>query len=203
MVKSTSSQRRNQTETVSFKLVLLGQSTVGKSSLAQRFALGQFNSYLTNTVGAAFLTQTVCLDDAVVKFEIWDTAGQERYHGLAPLYYRSAQAAVVAYDITCKDTFERAKAWVKELQRQACLDIVIALAGNKRDLEGMRAVEFKEAKSYADENGLLFMETSAKTALKVHDLFLAIAQKLPIDKQVADRGRKLEKLRIDKSKCCK
>ena len=71
-----------------------------------------------STIGAAFLTQTVCLDDTTVKFEIWDTAGQERYHSLAPMYYRGAQAAIVVYDITNADTFERAKSWVKELQRQ-------------------------------------------------------------------------------------
>lgn len=90
---------------------------------------------------AAFLTQTVCLDDVTVKFEIWDTAGQERYHSLAPMYYRGAQAAIVVYDVTNTDTFARAKNWVKELQRQANPNIVIALAGNKADLASKRAIE--------------------------------------------------------------
>ena len=92
---------------------------------------------------AAFLTQTVCLDDTTVKFEIWDTAGQERYHSLAPMYYRGAQAAIVVYDITNQDTFSRAKTWVKELQRQASPNIVIALAGNKADLSSKRMVEYE------------------------------------------------------------
>ena len=92
---------------------------------------------------AAFLTQTVCLDDTTVKFEIWDTAGQERYHSLAPMYYRGAQAAIVVYDITNQDTFGRAKTWVKELQRQASPNIVIALAGNKADLSSKRMVEYE------------------------------------------------------------
>nr|KAF6309077.1 hypothetical protein mPipKuh1_009182 [Pipistrellus kuhlii] len=83
-----------------FKLVLLGESAVGKSSLVLRFVKGQFHEYQESTIGAAFLTQTVCLDDTTVKFEIWDTAGQERYHSLAPMYYRGAQAAIVVYDIT-------------------------------------------------------------------------------------------------------
>merc|ERR1712065_7596 len=96
-----------------FKLVLLGESAVGKSSLVLRFVKGQFHEYQESTIGAAFLTQTVCLDDTTVKFEIWDTAGQERYHSLAPMYYRGAQAAIVVYDITNTDTFNRAKAWVK------------------------------------------------------------------------------------------
>ncbi|KAB7505407.1 Ras-related protein Rab-5B [Armadillidium nasatum] len=126
------------------------------------------------SVMAAFLTQTVCLDDTTVKFEIWDTAGQERYHSLAPMYYRGAQAAIVVYDITNQDTFERAKTWVKELQRQASPNIVIALSGNKADLSNKRVVELDEAQNYAEENSLLFMETSAKTAMNVNDIFLAI-----------------------------
>ncbi|XP_018939696.1 ras-related protein Rab-5C [Paramisgurnus dabryanus] len=162
-----------------FKLVLLGESAVGKSSLVLRFVKGQFHEYQESTIGAAFLTQTVCLDDTTVKFEIWDTAGQERYHSLAPMYYRGAQAAIVVYDITNTDTFTRAKNWVKELQRQASPNIVIALAGNKADLANKRAVDFQEAQAYADDNSLLFMETSAKTAMNVNEIFMAIAKKLP------------------------
>ncbi|KAG9510813.1 Ras-related protein Rab-5A, partial [Fragariocoptes setiger] len=162
-----------------FKLVLLGESAVGKSSLVLRFVKGQFHEYQESTIGAAFLTQTVCLDDTTVKFEIWDTAGQERYHSLAPMYYRGAQAAIVVYDLTNRDSFNRAKTWVKELQRQASPNIVIALAGNKTDLTNKREVEVAEAENYALENGLLFMETSAKTAMNVNEIFLAIANRLP------------------------
>jgi small GTP-binding protein len=169
-----------------FKVVLLGESAVGKSSLVLRFVKGQFHEYQESTIGAAFLTQTICIDDTTVKFEIWDTAGQERYHSLAPMYYRGAQAAIIVYDITSQDSFVRAKTWVKELQRQASANIVIALAGNKADLaNGKRAVAFEEAQTYADENSLLFMETSAKTAQNVNEIFLAIAKKLPKNDQGA------------------
>ncbi|XP_022352954.1 ras-related protein Rab-5B-like isoform X2 [Enhydra lutris kenyoni] len=154
-----------------FKLVLLGESAVGKSSLVLRFVKGQFNEYQESTIGVAFLTQSVCLEDTTVKFEIWDTAGQERYHSLAPMYYKGAQAAIVVYDITNQETFARAQV-------------------------------------YADDNSLLFMETSAKTAM--NDLFLAIAKKLPKSEPqnlggAAGRSRGVdlhEQSQQNKSQCC-
>eukprot|EP01120_Amphizonella_sp_Union-15-10_P010592 TRINITY_DN4273_c0_g1_i1.p1 TRINITY_DN4273_c0_g1~~TRINITY_DN4273_c0_g1_i1.p1 ORF type:complete len:202 (+),score=32.81 TRINITY_DN4273_c0_g1_i1:67-672(+) len=162
-----------------FKLVLLGDASVGKSSLVLRFVKGQYLEYQESTIGAAFLTQTVCLNDTTVKFEIWDTAGQERYHSLAPMYYRGAHAAVVVYDISRQDSYVQAQKWVKELQKQNNPDIVIALAGNKMDLAKERAVQTKVAQDYANENGILFSETSAKTSANVNELFVLIAKKLP------------------------
>eukprot|EP01095_Lingulamoeba_sp_RSL-Kostka_P005485 TRINITY_DN1681_c5_g1_i1.p1 TRINITY_DN1681_c5_g1~~TRINITY_DN1681_c5_g1_i1.p1 ORF type:complete len:205 (+),score=61.27 TRINITY_DN1681_c5_g1_i1:103-717(+) len=169
----------NNNNVFQFKLVLLGESAVGKSSLVLRFVKDQFLEYQESTIGAAFLTQTVRLNETTIKFEIWDTAGQERYHSLAPMYYRGAQAAIVVYDITSADSFDRAKNWIKELQRQGNPNICIALAGNKCDLEERRAVESADAELYATENGILFMETSAKTPTNVNKLFVAIAKELP------------------------
>ncbi|KAH7105154.1 ras-domain-containing protein [Auriculariales sp. MPI-PUGE-AT-0066] len=162
-----------------FKLVLLGESAVGKSSLVLRFVKDQFDDYRESTIGAAFLTQTVQLDDgATVKFEIWDTAGQERYK--APMYYRNANCAVVVYDITQASSLDKAKTWIKELQRQADPSIVIALCGNKADLNARRQVAPEEAQKYAEEEGLMWGETSAKTAEGVTEIFTAIAKKLPL-----------------------
>ncbi|TRX88768.1 hypothetical protein FHL15_010338 [Xylaria flabelliformis] len=183
--------RGMNTRFAQFKLVLLGESAVGKSSIVLRFVKDQFDSYRESTIGAAFLTQTISLDEnTTVKFEIWDTAGQERYKSLAPMYYRNANCAVVVYDITQSASLDKAKAWVKELQRQANENIIIALAGNKLDLVNeqpdKRAVPTAEAEAYASEAGLLFFETSAKTAENVQELFTAIAKKLPLD-QVGPR----------------
>ena len=139
----------------------------------------------TNTcqIGAAFLTQKCQIESRTVKFEIWDTAGQERFHSLAPMYYRNAQAAVVVYDVTRSSSLDKARSWVKELQRQASQNIVICLAGNKVDLadseDNHRQVTYDEGKAFADEQQLLFFETSAKTGEGVQDVFESIARAIP------------------------
>ncbi|CAL1414432.1 unnamed protein product [Linum trigynum] len=160
------------------KLVLLGDMGTGKTSLVLRFVKGQFHDYQESTIGAAFFTQVLAVNEATIKFDIWDTAGQERYHSLAPMYYRGAAAAVVVYDITSMDSFVRAKNWVLELQRQEKPNLIVFLVGNKADLEGKRQVGSQEGEDYAQENGLAFLETSAKTAQNVNELFYDIANQL-------------------------
>lgn len=163
---------------MSAKLVLLGDMGAGKSSMVLRFVRGQFFEYQESTIGAAFFSQTLALNETTIKFEIWDTAGQERYHSLAPMYYRGAAAAIVVYDVTSLDSFNRAKKWVQELQRQGNPNMVMTLAGNKADLTAKRKVEPEEAQAYATENGLFFIETSAKTAQNVNELFYDIAKRV-------------------------
>ncbi|TKR94700.1 hypothetical protein L596_008958 [Steinernema carpocapsae] len=191
-----------------FKLVLLGESAVGKTSLI----LPDANE---KTLGASLVTKNVRLgDETKVKFEIWDTAGQERYRSLAPMYYRHAQAALVVYDITDQRSFKKARSWVKELRRQVVHDIVIVLLGNKVDLCADRFVEFDEGQDYAQANNLMFMETSAKTGHNVDRVFLEIAQRLNSKERtnsrredieqglnLADEKRR-EKMKKMKNKCC-
>ncbi|AQZ14260.1 YPT53 (YNL093W) and VPS21 (YOR089C) [Zygosaccharomyces parabailii] len=169
----------------SIKLVLLGEAAVGKSSIVLRFVSNDFSENKEPTIGAAFLTQRVNIGDQTVKFEIWDTAGQERFASLAPMYYRNAQAALVVYDVTKPQSFIKARHWVKELHEQASKGIIIALVGNKLDMVesgGERKVAKEEAEKLAEEEGLLFFETSAKTGENVNEVFLGIGEKIPLKK---------------------
>ena len=189
------------------KLVLLGEAAVGESSLVLRFVSNDFQENKEPTIGAAFLTQKCTIGERTIKYEIWDTAGQERFASLAPMYYRNAQAAIVVYDITKPASFIKARHWVKELHEQANRDITIALVGNKLDLveddsaadgETLRKVSVEEGQSLADEEGLLFFETSAKTGNNVNEVFVGIGSKIPSvtvtggEAQEGSNGRRID-----------
>uniref|UniRef100_A0A7S4P6E4 Uncharacterized protein n=1 Tax=Paramoeba aestuarina TaxID=180227 RepID=A0A7S4P6E4_9EUKA len=179
---------------ISAKLVLLGDSDIGKSSLVLRFAKGKFYDRTESTIGAAFMTKSLAIGNpsnkTIIRFEIWDTAGQERYHSLAPMYYRDAKVAVIMFDITSLTSFEKAKFWVGELKGAGRKDVIIAFVGNKVDLEEQREVPTQEAQRYAEQNDLIFKETSAKTNTNVQELFLALAQ--AVNKGGGARVRKEE-----------
>ncbi|XP_012864675.1 PREDICTED: ras-related protein Rab-17 isoform X2 [Dipodomys ordii] len=144
------------------KLVLLGSGSVGKSSLALRFVKQDFKNVLP-TVGCAFFTKVVDVGASSLKLEIWDTAGQEKYHSVCHLYFRGANAALLVYDITQKDSFHRAQQWLSELEKEFSPgEVVVMLVGNKTDLGEEREVTAQEGKEFAESKRLLFMETSAK-----------------------------------------
>lgn len=185
-----------------FKLVMLGDTAVGKSSIVMRFVRKQFTETQESTIGAAFFTQTVFCDNVKIQYEIWDTAGQERYHSLAPMYYRGAAVALVVYDITRRKSFERAIEWVKELKTEVGDDNpVIMMVGNKYDLpDSSRQVQSQEAIAYASNNGLMFTECSAKTNHNITEMFLKIAHALPKTAQKDDRDIELIDGFFDESK---
>ncbi|KAJ2481328.1 GTP-binding protein of the rab/ypt [Coemansia sp. RSA 2131] len=179
---SEQSQSAAAPKRVAYKFVLLG-------IIVTRFARDEFNQYNESTIGAAFVTKDVMLDEgSTAALRIWDTAGQERYKSLAPMYYRNAEGAVVVYDITQDDSFGKAKAWIKELQRQNEAKTVIALVGNKTDLGDKRTVSHEEGLRYADEVGALFFETSAQSGHNVSELFEALAKKVPRPVPSANTG---------------
>ncbi|XP_071774374.1 ras-related protein Rab-17-like [Centroberyx gerrardi] len=169
---------RREVRTLRVKMVLLGSSGVGKSSLALRFSKDEFRN-TSPTVGCAYLTRVVHLSDVTFRFEIWDTAGQEKYHSVTPLYYRGAHAALLVYDISKRETFIRAQVWLKELEKQ-CMpgSTVIGLVGNKGDLAKDRRVSVQEGHGLAIDKGLFFMETSALSGHQVTELLLAIAHRV-------------------------
>jgi len=128
-----------------FKVVFLGDEAAGKTSLVRRYMYDTFEDSIQATIGMDFQSKTVYVEDRTLRLQLWDTAGQERFRSLIPSYIRDSSGAIVVYDITNRDTFQRAKQWVKELQRQGNPNIVIALAGNKSDLSSKRKVEPEDA----------------------------------------------------------
>lgn len=146
-----------------FKVVMIGDSGVGKSNLLTRFTRDEFKQDSKSTIGVEFGTQTMQIDRKTIKAQIWDTAGQERYRAITSAYYRGAVGALLVYDITKKATFENIKEiWLEELRQNADETIVVALVGNKKDLSHIRDVSTEEGQEFARMNSLTFIETSAQ-----------------------------------------
>jgi Ras-related protein Rab-11A len=162
-----------------FKIVLLGDSGVGKSNLVFRFTKNEFNKDSKSTIGVEFATKTVQIDDnKLVKAQIWDTAGQERYRSIASSYYRGAVGALLVYDVTDRNSFNHVPMWLKEVEENAEKDCLIMLVGNKMDLTEQRTVFVKDGRSFARKNGLAFIETSALDATGVDTAFTRILQEI-------------------------
>jgi small GTP-binding protein len=157
-----------------FKTVLIGDSGVGKSNLLTRFTRNEFNLESKSTIGVEFATRSVETDGKVIKAQIWDTAGQERYRAITSAYYRGAVGALLVYDISKRSTYENVGRWLSELREHADENIVIMLVGNKRDLRHMRQVSTDEAKEFAQQNNLFFIETSALDSTNVELAFKRI-----------------------------
>ena len=167
---------------LSFKLIFIGDSGVGKSCLTTKAVKNNFEEYYQATVGFEFLTFNIKVNDKVCKLQIWDTCGQEIYKSLISNFYRNSSLAIILYAIDNKESFEHAENWLNDLKSQANPDVRIFLVGNKSDLEEERKVSKEEGIKYKNEQGLdMFMETSAKTGYNARNVLIEAAKMLYSD----------------------
>ncbi|XP_075480981.1 ras-related protein RABA5a-like [Primulina tabacum] len=167
-----------QTEDYLFKIVLIGDSAVGKSNLLARFARDEFYSNSKSTIGVEFQTQKMIINGKEVKAQIWDTAGQERFRAVTSAYYRGAVGALLVYDISRRQTFESIGRWLNELHTHSDMNVVTILVGNKSDLKDAREVKTAEGKSLAETQGLFFIETSALDSSNVSSAFQMVVKEI-------------------------
>ncbi|KAL5476215.1 hypothetical protein EMCRGX_G026131 [Ephydatia muelleri] len=162
-----------------FKLVFLGEQSVGKTSLITRFMYDSFDHTYQATIGIDFLSKTMYLEDRTVRLQLWDTAGQERFRSLIPSYIRDSTVAVVVFDITNANSFHQVNKWIEDVRAERGNDVIIMLVGNKTDLQDKRQVTMEEGEKKAQELNVMFIETSAKAGYNVKQLFRRVAAALP------------------------
>ena len=179
-----------------FRYIIVGDIAVGKSCILLQFADKKFRIEHEITVGVEFGAKTIELNRKVIKIQIWDTAGQEQFQAITRTYYRGAIGALLVYDITRRETFTHVRKWLQEVRVNSSKNITMILIGNKKDLEDRREVRFEEGESFARENGIMFLETSAKTA------FTLSAQAIlnNIEKTGSDLTENKNKMKIENIK---
>ena len=179
-IKSTPKDEE-KTKIIEAKIVLLGDVSVGKTSIASRYCKNSFNEHHINTIGGAYQQQKVVLGNgSMVKLHIWDTSGQERFRAMTNLYYRDAQVAILTYDITNESSFSSIEFWIQELKYKVENEnMILCLVGNKCDVNSNeRKITTQKGKNFSQDNNMIFFETSAKTGEGVKDLFVTIANKV-------------------------
>jgi Ras-related protein Rab-6A len=177
---STSGSNTSLAPLAKYKLVFLGDQSVGKTSIITRFMYDNFDRHYQATIGIDFLSKTMYLEDRTVRLQLWDTAGQERFRSLIPSYIRDSSVAVVVYDVSNRASFQNTAKWIEDVRAERGNDVVICLVGNKTDLgNDKRQVSTEEGDERARKDGLLFMECSAKAGYNVKSLFRKLATALP------------------------
>ena len=159
-----------------YKVLIIGDSAVGKSSLLLQFSDQTFSENYVSTIGVDFKIRTIDVDGKQVKLQIWDTAGQERFQSITANYYHGSNAIALVYDITDRKTFDNLRKWISDVDRLANKQVCRLIVGNKTDLSDKRVVRRDEGQAFADSLGVPFIETSAKTASNVQEMFLQMCQ---------------------------
>ena len=159
-----------------FKVLLLGNSDVGKSSLILRYVDQVWSDNFVPTIGVDFKVKTLELDNKNIKMQIWDTAGQERFRNVIASYFRGSHGILLLYDITNKDSFKNLESWLIEIEKNASPNVLKILIGNKNDLENDRDIKYEEGQAFANRNGMQFIETSAKMNTNVNEAFETLAK---------------------------
>mmetsp|Transcript_22688 Transcript_22688/g.25573 ORF Transcript_22688/g.25573 Transcript_22688/m.25573 type:complete len:204 (+) Transcript_22688:160-771(+) len=179
-----------------FKLLLIGDSGVGKSCLLVRFADNSYSDNYISTIGVDFKIRTIDVDGKTIKLQIWDTAGQERFRTITSSYYRGAHGIIVVYDVTEPQSFKNVQNWMQEIDRYASDSVNKLLVGNKCDDAENRAVSYDEGKDLADQFGLQFLETSAKASTNVEEAFLTMAKEIKarVLQKMSDEGSATKKV---------
>lgn len=199
------------------KIILVGDSGVGKTNILGQFVRNEFNPESKTTIGVEFATRTVQIDGKIIKAQIWDTAGQERYRAVTSAYYKGASGAMLVYDITNSISFNSVRKWLKEIRDNADRQVCIMLIGNKRDLDNLRSITTEESRNLAQSENLLFLETSALSAENIQEAFTVLIstileQTISSDASLSKNNSKKQDpskkgVKISKSddenKCCK
>ena len=191
-----------------FKLVFLGEQSVGRTSLISRFMFDSFDDKTTYqaTLGIEFLSKTMYLEDRTVRLVLWNMTGQERFRSLIPSYIRDSAAAVVVYDITNANSFQQVNKWIEDFRAERGRDVIIMLVGNKTDLQDKRQVSMEEGERKATELNVMFIETSAKAGYNVKQLFRRVAAALPEMDTTQDKQNRLQEPTAnqsqEKKQCC-
>ncbi|KAI7880668.1 ras-domain-containing protein [Lichtheimia hyalospora FSU 10163] len=183
-----------------YKLVFLGEQSVGKTSLITRFMYDSFDNTYQATIGIDFLSKTMYLEDKTVRLQLWDTAGQERFRSLIPSYIRDSSVAVIVYDISNRESFVNTTRWIDDVRAERGDQVIVVLVGNKTDLNEKREVTTEEGERRAKELNVMFIETSAKAGHNVKPLFRKIAQNLPgIDSHGNEQKDQMQKVNLSSS----